>query len=60
MPQIIRSDRAEADLVDILVYLRSHSSKAADRFEKAFRQRCETLAQFPFSGRSREELAPGL
>lgn len=46
-PRVIRSDRAEEDLVQILAYLRERSSRAADQFERTFLEQIETLARFP-------------
>ncbi|GAC1474135.1 MAG: type II toxin-antitoxin system RelE/ParE family toxin [Isosphaeraceae bacterium] len=60
MAGVFRSDRAEADLVDILVYLRARDQNASDRFETEFEARCHVLAQFPLIGRSREDLARSL
>jgi toxin ParE1/3/4 len=60
MARVVRTAQAEADIVDILVYLRKRDPKAADRFEAEFEGKCHMLAQFPLAGRSREELAPSL
>ena len=60
MARVVHSDRAEADLVDILVYLRERDPKAADRFEDEFEAKCQVLSMFPLMGRSRKELAPRL
>ncbi len=60
MASVFRSNQAEADLVDILVYLRMRNQNAGDRFESELEAKCHVLAQFPLIGRSREDLAPSL
>jgi toxin ParE1/3/4 len=60
MPQVIRTDQAEADLVDILAYVARRSQQAADQLAAAIEQQCQQLARFPGIGRDRGDLAPGL
>jgi toxin ParE1/3/4 len=60
MPQVLRTNQAEEDLVDILAHLGQYSPKAAERFAAEVERTCRVLAQSPGIGRSREELAPGL
>jgi plasmid stabilization system protein ParE len=60
MLPVIRTDRAEADLDDILNYLDALSPPAAERFAAKVDQRSAQLGHFPELGRLREELAPGL
>ncbi len=60
MNRVVRTDQAEDDLVDILVYLRRRDERAADRFEADFEGKCRILAQFPMMGRARPELTPSL
>jgi toxin ParE1/3/4 len=59
MPQVIRTDEAERDLVDILVRLGRLSSSASDRFAAEVDQKCQLLAQFPGMGAERDDLQPG-
>jgi toxin ParE1/3/4 len=60
MPRILRTERAEIDLIEILVFLRPRNPKMADRFESEFEEKCHLLAEFPLMGRDRSDLAPGL
>jgi len=60
MLPVLRTERAECDLADILDYLDQHSPPAAERFATAVDQRCAQLGQLPGIGRPREEIAPGL
>ena len=60
MPRILRTERAEVDLIEILVFLRSRAPMLADRFESDFEEKTRLLAQFPLMGRDRSDLAPQL
>jgi toxin ParE1/3/4 len=53
---------AEADLDDIWLYIarQSNSTDIADRLIHSITQRFWTLAQFPFSGRRRDDLRPAV
>lgn len=53
---------AETDLDNIWIYAAEQSSsfEIADRLIDSITQRFWTLARFPFSGRRRDELCPGL
>lgn len=55
------TDRADADLFEISLYLaRQGSIETAERFIDAVHEQFARLAEFPGTGRAREELAPGL
>ena len=60
MGQVLRSDLAEVDLLEIWLFIAEDNDGAADRFLDLIEQKCQHLADFPESGRSREDLAPGL
>lgn len=60
MAQVIRSEQAQADLEEILDYLDSQSTQAADRFATKFEQSCELHAKHPQIGASSYEYAPNL
>jgi toxin ParE1/3/4 len=60
MPQVIRTDQAEQDLIDALVYIGRHSPAAAHRFAAAVDRVCQLLAQFPQMGTACERLGRGL
>jgi toxin ParE1/3/4 len=60
MPQVLRTTRAKLDLLDILIYLGRHSPKAADRFARKVKEKCQLLAQFPELGALLEDLGPNI
>ena len=60
MPQVTRTDQAEADLVDILAYVARRNQQAADALAAEIEQQCQQLARFPGIGRDRSNFAPGL
>jgi toxin ParE1/3/4 len=60
MPQAQRTPEAEADLINILVYVGRQSARPADRLAATIDQKCQMLAEFPDRGTSCEDLAPGL
>jgi toxin ParE1/3/4 len=60
MARVIRSRQAQQDLEEILDYLDSQSTDAADRFAIKFDDTCELHALHPQIGASAEEYAPNL
>ncbi|MFA4902237.1 MAG: type II toxin-antitoxin system RelE/ParE family toxin [Desulfobaccales bacterium] len=60
MPQVLKLPQAETDLDDIWWYIAQDNADAADRFLDKIEDRCQTLAQFPNMGMSRDELLPSL
>jgi toxin ParE1/3/4 len=60
MLPVLRAERAELDLAEILDYLDQHSPLAAEQLAAAVDQRCSQLGQLPGIGRAREEIAPNL
>lgn len=55
------TDAAQDDLAEIWVTLATEASEAiATRFVRAMEASFEPLRHFPFSGPTREQLAPGL
>ncbi len=60
MPQVVKRPQAETDLDNIWWYIAQDNPDAADRFLDKIEERCQTLAQFPNIGISREELLPSL
>lgn len=60
MARAIRSEQAQQDLEQILDYLDSQSTQAADRFALKFEQTCDLHAMHPGIGASSEEYAPNL
>lgn len=54
------SSAANADIEAIALYIFDLNPIAADHFLTALEKTCELLAQHPFMGRSRPELATGL
>ena len=59
MKELIISDYAEADLVDIGKYIAQDNHDAAISFIKRLKQRCNELLPFPGVGRKRDEIQPG-
>lgn len=60
MPAVLRTDRAEEDLLDIWAYIAQDSPVAADAFVDELVETCLTLAEHPAAGHGRPELAPDL
>ena len=54
------SPMAVADLGGILEYIARDNPPAAVRFVETLKEKCNTLAQFPLLGASREQLVAGL
>jgi len=54
------SPEAEADLLDIWLYIANDQPVNADRFLDRLRDKALKLAEFPHLGRDRPELADGL
>jgi toxin ParE1/3/4 len=57
---ILLSDKARADLLRIFSYIDEHSPNAAIEFIRRIETNFENLLRFPFIGRERSNLAPGL
>lgn len=60
MLAILRTDRADEDLIDIWVSIALDNPKAADRVIVAITRRWQQLSFYPFSGVARDDIAPGL
>jgi toxin ParE1/3/4 len=58
--RIVLSDKADSDLIGIYRYLYERNRSAADGFIQRIHTNFENLAHFPFIGRERSSLAPGL
>ena len=58
--RIVLSDKAKDDLLRIHHHIEERSASAADAFVKRIDANFENLARFPFIGRERSHLAPGL
>jgi toxin ParE1/3/4 len=57
---VLLSDKAKLDLFRIYRYLEERSPNAANDFIQRVDTNFENLARFPFIGRERSSLAPGL
>ena len=57
---VLLSDKAKLDLFRIYRYLEERSQNAANDFIERVDTNFENLARFPFIGRARSSLAPGL
>ncbi|MCM2476251.1 type II toxin-antitoxin system RelE/ParE family toxin [Rhizobium sp. CG5] len=60
MLSIIRTDRADEDLIEIWSYIAVENMSAADRVLDAIEARWDNLARHPYSGVARDDIAPGI
>ncbi len=58
--QLVISEKAREDLIDIWQYIALDSMDNADNFVDLIFEKCENLAAFPEMGRRRDELLPGI
>jgi toxin ParE1/3/4 len=58
--RIFRTDRANQDLLQIYSYLAERNQTAADNLIQEIDSQFRNLARFPFIGRERDSLAPGI
>jgi toxin ParE1/3/4 len=59
MGRVIRSPRAEADIIEAARYIAKNNWDAALRFFSVIDEKFDLLSRFPGAGPSREELGPG-
>jgi len=57
---IIRTDRADEDLIDIWASIAADNPTAADRVLDAIEARWQQLAHHPYSGMARNDIAPNI
>jgi toxin ParE1/3/4 len=57
---IIRTARADGDLIDIWTYIAAENPNAADRVLDAIEARWLQLARHPYSGMARDDIASGI
>ncbi len=60
MPRVVTSPAAFSDLTDIWLYIAADSPASADLLLDRIERACRVLAEHPFLGRPREELAPNV
>jgi toxin ParE1/3/4 len=58
--KVVLRPRAEEDLTEIYQYIAQDSPNSAIAYIRRLRARCDALAEFPFRGRPRDDIAPGL
>jgi toxin ParE1/3/4 len=58
--RIVLTAKAKRDLLRIYSYIDERNPSAAEAFIQRVRRNFENLARFPFIGRERSSLAPGL
>jgi toxin ParE1/3/4 len=58
--RIVLSDKAKTDLLRVYRYIEERNQHAANAFIRRVDTNFENLARFPFIGRERSSLAPGL
>jgi toxin ParE1/3/4 len=57
---VIRTNRADEDLIEIWSYIAIDNISAADRVLDAIEARWDNLARHPYSGVARDDIAPGI
>jgi toxin ParE1/3/4 len=57
---ILRTDRADEDLIAIWANIAADNPTGADRVLDAIERRWQQLAQHPLSGRARDDIAAGI
>ena len=60
MGRLIRSARAEEDLIEIWMYIAADNPAAADRLLDRIEAKCQMLADNPGLGQPRPDIAPDL
>ncbi|MGO4566321.1 type II toxin-antitoxin system RelE/ParE family toxin [Rhizobium sp. 2YAF20] len=60
MLPIIRTNRADEDLITIWAEIAADNPNAADRVLDAIEARWQQLAQHPYSGIARDDIAPNI
>jgi toxin ParE1/3/4 len=60
MLPILRTRRADEDLIEIWSWIAADSPAAADRVLDAIEARWSQLARYPQSGMARDDIAPGV
>ncbi len=60
MARIIRTPEALNDLAEIWEYIGANNPDAADRLLDNINDKVKLIAESPYIGREREELAPGI
>ena len=60
MSQVKIAEQAEADLIEIWVFIAQDDVEAADQFLDRIYETCHTLARSPGVGRDRSDLARGV
>jgi toxin ParE1/3/4 len=60
MPRVLKTPRAELDLIEIAAYIEADNPAAADRLLDTFEEKFRLLSQFPGFGQQRDDLAASL
>ena len=60
MNEPIISEHAKFDLNEIWIFVARQNQRAADTLLKKILERVNDQAEFPFAGRGRDDLSPGL
>jgi len=58
--QIVRTDRADEDLIAIWLNIAADNPLAADRVLDAIERRWRQIAQYPYSGIARDDIGAGI
>lgn len=57
---IVRTARADEDLIAVWLHIAAEDPSAADRVLDAIERRWRTLGRYPYSGIARGDIAPGI
>lgn len=60
LPAVLRTAQADEDLISLWLPIAKDDPAAADRVLDAIERRWGQLADFPYSGIAREDIAPGI
>ena len=60
MAKVLRSPRAEADLIEIWTYIAQDSLTRADKLIDEIGEKSQTLAESPLMGKARDEFGSGI
>jgi toxin ParE1/3/4 len=60
MRELVKSSRAELDLVQIWAHLSAHGESVADKALALIERRCELVQQFPFGGEACPRFGDGM
>ena len=60
MPAVFRTAQADDDLIFLWLHIAKDDPAAAERVQDALERRWQQLADFPYSGIARDDIAPSI